>query len=128
MGFTNDLRALISEQGMTQKGIAERVGVSQTMISRYLRGAIPAQPVRVRFYHAFGLTTTEEERTASETEGSAFLTVEQAAKLLHVSTECVKAGLRQEQLPIGCAVSMKEWKYIIPKKQFTFFTGIKFEE
>lgn len=128
MSFTNDLRALISEQGYTQKGIAERIGVSQTMVSRYLRGAIPTQAIRIKFYHAFGLTTTEEEREVAETDGTAFLTVEQAAKLMHVSPECVRAGLRQEILPIGCAIRLKEWKYIIPKIRFTAFTGIKFEE
>lgn len=128
MSFKNDLRALMQERGLSQKDIAERIGVSQAMVSRYLRGAVPTQPIRVELYHAYGLTTTEEERTVSETDGSAFLTVEQAAKLMHVSTECVKAGLRQHELPIGCAIRMKEWKYIIPKKQFTFFTGIQFEE
>lgn len=128
MSFKQDLKDLIETDGLTQKEIAARVGVSQTMVSRYLRGVIPTQKVRMQFYRVFHLTTSEEEREIEQTQGHTFLTVEEAARLLQVSTETVRAGLRQKELPIGCAVHMKEWRYIIPKKQFAEFTGIQFEE
>ena len=53
-----------------------------------------------------------------------FLKVEDAARLMRCSTQTIKIGLQTERLPIGCAVYNREWRYIIPWKKFTEFTGI----
>lgn len=127
MAFRDDLFDLLRLEGMTQKQIADRVGVSQAMVSKYLRGTIPSQTVRAAFWKEFHISTTEEERETATTQGRSLLTVDEAAKLLHIAPETVRQGLRKERLPIGVAVPCeKSWVYIIPKVQFTAFTGIRF--
>lgn len=47
------LRALMDAKGWTQVALAERSGLSQQVISRYLRGSWPTPPALVQLARAF---------------------------------------------------------------------------
>ena len=55
------------------------------------------------------------------------LTVFEAAELMGVSPQFIRAGLQQEALPFGLAlrISSKKYTYFISKKKFTEYTGIE---
>lgn len=48
------------------------------------------------------------------------ITPQEAGKILHLTAESVRAGLRQERFPFGIAIQSKtgNWIYIIYKKKF----------
>ena len=56
------------------------------------------------------------------------MTVEQAASLMGVSPQYIRAGLQQERLPFGYAVkvSARRYTYFISRNKFMEFTGITF--
>ena len=50
--------------------------------------------------------------------------VEEAAKIMGVSKEFIRAGLQYERLPIGTAVKMSSrWTYYISDKLFWDYVG-----
>lgn len=57
------------------------------------------------------------------------ITVEEAAKLMGVTPQFIRVGLREKRLPFGFAVKMNsQYSYCILKPKFTEYTGIIIEE
>lgn len=52
--FSGNLRSLLDETGMTQRELAKMSGISEVMISKYLRGqCMPSVAALVNIYHVF---------------------------------------------------------------------------
>lgn len=54
------------------------------------------------------------------------LTVQEAAKLMNVTEQFLRIGLRQNAFPFGYAVRMeRQWRYFISRAKFEEYTGIE---
>ena len=53
------------------------------------------------------------------------MTVEQAAKIIGLSTQVVRLGLQQERLPIGCAIRTTDsrWTYNVSEHLVKQYVG-----
>lgn len=54
------------------------------------------------------------------------ITIKEASKLMHKSTQFIRVGLQTGRLPFGSAVKVnKRWNYIIYPEMFYQYIGIK---
>ncbi len=54
------------------------------------------------------------------------ITIKEASKLMHKSTQFIRVGLQTGRLPFGSAVKVnKRWNYIIYPEIFYQYIGIK---
>ena len=54
------------------------------------------------------------------------ITIKEASKLMHKSTQFIRVGLQTGRLPFGSAVKVnKRWNYVIYPEMFYQYIGIK---
>ena len=52
------------------------------------------------------------------------MTPVEAGKVIHKSSEFIRAGLRQNRFPFGTAGESGRWNYVIIKEKFREFVGL----
>lgn len=129
MNFSEKLKDLMKQQGLTQAQICKLTGVGASSISQYISGKNEPSAARKReIAIALGVREDYFEQFIPEAkiQKSTFnLPVKIAAKLMGKSTEWVYQGLRDGVFPWGYAVKLADWSYFISSVKFTEYTGIE---
>lgn len=126
--FRDQLKAVMSAQGLSQAELSRLTGIGKPSISQYLNGTNkPTQKRQRVIAEALGLPGDyfSEDLPEAETETATELTVTMAARLMGKSRKFVEQGLQQGTCPFGYAVKMGKWCYYISPYQFTKYTGIE---
>lgn len=127
------LKAIITEQGITQTKLSEMTGIPKSGISQYLSGkykprqkALKLLACALNVPEAYLIDEPEKTISASNSKPCS-LSVEQAAELMNKGRQFVRVGLQTGVLPFGYAVKMPggRYTYYISPLKFTEYTGIK---
>lgn len=128
MNFSEKLKDLMKQQGLTQAQICKLTGIGASSISQYISGKNePTAARKTEIAIALGVQEDYFEQFMPEAkiQKSAFnLPVKIAAKLMGKSPEWVYQGLRDGVFPWGYAVKLADWSYFISSVKFTECTGI----
>lgn len=130
MTFSDKLKSLMRETGLTQTKLSELTGISKPNLSQYIHDKHePSKERRHEIARALGLDENYFEMFLPKVEivqdKVTNLTPQLVAKLMHKSVDWVQKGLQQGRLPWGYAVKMKDWSYWISSVKFTEYTGIE---
>ncbi len=129
MRFSDKLRDLMKQQGLTQRNLCQLTGIAASSVSQYLSGEHePYNERKKEIARALGVEENYFEVFLPEpkiqTDPSANLPVAIAAKLMGKSISFVAQGLRDGVFPFGYAVKLDKWSYFISSVKFTECTGI----
>ena len=134
MSFSENLKSLMIEQGMTQKQLSGLTGIGASSISQYLSGAtsIPKAPALKKIANAlntsvaFLLGDVREPDITKEGLPCKKMTVEEAAKRLGKSEQFIRVSLQRGTAPFGFATQMNsgKWCYHISPKKFAEYQGV----
>ena len=122
MTFSEKLKNLMSELGLSQSKLSDLTGIGKSSISQYLSGKNePSKDRKKEIARTLGVQDDYFEQ-----HGSAInVPVPLIARLMGKSKEFVMQGLRDGVFPWGYAVKMKNWSYFISSVKFTEYTGIE---
>lgn len=125
MGFAEKMAKAMKAQGLCQKDISDRTGISKTCISGYMHGAgNPAPERRRQIAEALGLSADYFE-DQQDPESIPKMTVEEAARIMGVSPPTVRSGLKDRVFPWGYAIETESgaWVYWINRNKFFKMEG-----
>lgn len=126
--FAERLKEAMTTRKMTQLQLAATVGLGKSSISQYLSGRnIPNTLNLKQIANALDVSVDWLNGKDEEMNPIRNLRVADAAKLMGVGCQCIRQGLKNGNLPFGCAVKMSQgrYRYYISPKRFTEFTGIE---
>lgn len=120
MTFSEKLKNLMSELGLSQSKLSDLTGIGKSSISQYLSGKNePSKDRKKEIARTLGVQDDyfeQFEPAATVQHGSAInVPVPLIARLMGKSKEFVMQGLRDGVFPWGYAVKMKNWSYFIKK-------------
>lgn len=134
MSFSENLKSLMIERGMTQKQLSGLTGIGASSISQYLSGAtsIPKAPALKKIADAldtsvaFLIGMTPEPDIDVGGFPCKKMTVEEAAKRLGKSEQFIRVSLQRGTAPFGFATQMNsgKWCYHISPKKFAEYQGV----
>lgn len=130
MTFSEKLKNLMSELGLSQSKLSDLTGIGKSSISQYLSGKNePSKDRKKEIARTLGVQDDyfeQFEPAATVQHGSVInVPVPLIARLMGKSKEFVMQGLRDGVFPWGYAVKMKDWSYFISSVKFTEYTGIE---
>ena len=130
MSFSEKLKNLMRDFGLSQAKLADLTGIGKSSISQYLSGKNePSKDRKKEIARALGVQEDyfEAFEAAATVQHGAIvnLPVPIAAKLMKKSKEWVMQGLRDGVFPWGYAVKLTNWSYFISPVKFTEYTGIE---
>lgn len=129
MSYAAKLRKAMEDRGMKQGQLAKAAGVSASQMSLYLGGHSEPRPeAALRICEALGLPpevlhdSAPVKRDCSDRN----VPVTEAAKLLGLSPEILRAALRSRVVDFGFAVkgSGEEYVYHISPKKLMEYIGV----
>ncbi len=136
--FSENLKKIMQVRGVSASELAIITGISNPSISQYLAGKnIPRKEKLEKLAEALDVVPElllygERKASVVQVEASSPVNVENnvpvevAAKLMGVSAQFIRIGLKNKTLPFGYAVKFeKSYRYFISAKKFTFHTGIE---
>jgi len=126
--FAERLKEAMTTRKMTQLQLAATVGLGKSSISQYLSGRnIPNTLNLKQIANALDVSADWLNGKDEEMNPIRNLRVADAAKLMGVGCQYIRQGLKNSNLPFGCAVKMPKgkYRYYISPKRFTEFTGIE---
>ena len=128
MNFSEKLKTLMQQQGLTQTQVKKLTGIGASSISQYVSGKNePSNARKKEIAVALGVQENYFDTFLPEAKiqsGAVNLPVKTAAKLMGKSADWVMQGLRDGVFPWGYAVKMSKWSYFISSVKFTEYTGI----
>lgn len=101
-------------EGLTQKQMAERVGIAQSTLSSIIHGVSVPSEQTIKSFEGLGIVFDDWEEPLET------IPVEKAAYILNMSVECLKQCLRQGIFDFGVAPEGFS-RYIIWKDKFQRF-------
>lgn len=131
MKFSEKLKNLMGELGISQSKVSELTGIGKSSISQYLSGKNePAEDRKKQIAVALGVQENyfnQFAETAATVQHDSVVNVPVPliAKLMGKSKEWVMQGLRDGVFPWGYAVKLTKWSYFISSVKFTEYTGIQ---
>ena len=118
-----EIKELLEERGLSQKDLAEQVGISASALSQMLKEK--TKPRQITLKAIARVLGVEVEELDKQPEIYERLTVSKAAKLMNKSEQFVRIGLQRNLLPFGVAVkTSNKFTYYISSKKFSEYTGI----
>ena len=118
-----EIKELLEERGLSQKELAEQVGISASALSQMLKGK--TKPRQITLKAIARVLGVEVEELDKQPEIDERLTVSKAAKLMNKSEQFVRIGLQRNLLPFGVAIKTStKFTYYISSKKFSEYTGI----
>ena len=131
MNFSEKLKTLMQQQGLTQAQVKKLTGIGASSISQYVSGKNePSNARKKEIAVALGVQENYFDTFLPEAKiqsGAVNLPVKIAAKLMGKSAEWVMQGLQQNIFPWGYAVKIagsSKYSYFISSVKFTEYTGI----
>lgn len=130
MNFSDKLKSLMRQQGLTQAQVVKLTGIGNSSISQYLTGKHePSNARKIAIARALGVQDDYFSLFMPDAEiqqggDSINIPVRLIAKVMHKSKEWVEQGLRDGVFPWGYAVKLKNWSYFISGPRFVQETGI----
>lgn len=130
MTFSEKLKNLMSELGLSQSKLSDLTGIGKSSISQYLSGKNePSKDRKQEIARALGVQETYfemfEPAATVQHDGVVNVPVLLVAKLMGKSKEWVIQGLRDGVFQWGYAVKLTNWSYFISSVKFTEYTGIE---
>ena len=118
-----EIKELLEERGLSQKELADQVGISASALSQMLKGK--TKPRQITLKAIARVLGVEVEELDKQPEIDERLTVSKAAKLMNKSEQFVRIGLQRNLLPFGVAIkTSSKFTYYISSKKFSEYTGI----
>lgn len=131
MVFKDKLNDALRSMGISQSQLSALTGIGKSSISQYCSGKnIPEEQRQKEIATSLGLDEDyfqqEEVKAIKQSGKIARLTPEEAAELLGMSKNTVRAGLRDGVFPWGYAIhgGGGKWIYFINAKRFAEVEGI----
>lgn len=125
MIFSEKLKKAMQDLNINQTQVVGLTGKSKGSVSQYISGKqIPSKKVQCDIAVSLGLKpdyfTKDESGTAIKNSEIPRLSVEDAAKLLHMNHNTVRKGLQQGVFPWGYGIrtSGNRWVYFINAIRF----------
>ena len=130
--FSQRLKQMMGEQGVTQTDLCTKVGLGKSSVSQYVSGKNIPNTFRMKMI-ADALNVSPDwlsgsiDEPATDTGHPNNLPVEVAARLMGVGKQFIRVGLRNGTFPFGYAVLMPsgKYRYYISPKKFIEYTGIE---
>ena len=124
--FAKRLREAITEKGISQKELAEQVGISVSALSQMLKGK--TKPRQITLKAIARVLDIALEELDKQPEIDERLTVSKSAKLMNKSERFVRIGLQRNLLPFGIAIkTSSKYAYYMSSKKFSEYKGITFK-
>lgn len=128
MRFSDKLKGLMTEQGLTQTQLSELTGYKRPSICQWLSGSSePSAEKKQRLAVTLGMPSDYFNQFEAEPEPNEVVNVPivLVARLMGKSRDWVAKGLQDGIFPWGYAVKMTDWSYWVSSAKFTECTGIK---
>lgn len=130
MTFSEKLKNLMSELGLSQSKLSDLTGIGKSSISQYLSGKNePSKERKKEIARTLGVQDDYFEQfepaATVQHDGVVNVPVLLVAKLMGKSKEWVIQGLRDGVFQWGYAVKLTNWSYFISSVKFTEYTGIE---
>lgn len=128
--FSIRLDEAMKVKNVSQSQLSALTGIGKPSISQYLSGKNePNNDRKKKIAEALGINEGFLMGLDVEMDGAAKMnqkiTTVEAAKLMGVSKEFIRAGLQTGKLPFGTAVKMSNrWTYWINPKKFNEYLGM----
>ena len=128
------MREAMTQQGINQKELVTRTGISKQSISQYLSGKYtPKEKALDAISKALNIDVARlTGEIVDKTDNSKYLNipVSVAAKMMGLGAQCIRIGLQHGNFPFGTAIetSPGNYRYYINPNKFQDYTGIKLEE
>ena len=118
--FSERLKYAVKKSGMTQQDLAKKINVPPSAITQYLAGKNMPKPERIQELAdatgvSVGLLIGEEPLPLVPAKASPNITLNMAAKCLHISTQALRQNILNGSFPIGKAIptSGRNLRYVI---------------
>lgn len=118
--FSERLKYAVKKSGMTQQDLAKKINVPPSAITQYLAGKNMPKPERIQELAdatgvSVGLLIGEEPLPLVPTKVSPNITLNMAAKCLHISPQALRQNILSGSFPIGKAIptSGRNLRYVI---------------
>lgn len=107
--FSERLKYALKKSGMTQQELAKKINVPPSAINQYLAGKNMPKPERIQALAdvtgvSVGLLIGEEPLPLVPAKVPPNITLNMAAKCLHISTQALRQNILNGSFPIGRAV------------------------
>jgi transcriptional regulator with XRE-family HTH domain len=134
MNYSEKLRKVMQELGLTQVQVVDMTGISKSGISQYLSGKHePSADKKKHIAVSLGLDPDYLNKSEasvvriSNDKGIQKILPEDVARVMGMNHQTVRKGLQQGVFPWGYAIrtSERRWTYFINAKRFIEIEGIE---
>ena len=133
MKFANRLKYYMGRAGVTGRALAEKSGVSESAVSRYMTGMMPRPNVMTALAAALGVSVGELRGDGEAIGGDGAeehdlrkVPVDRAARAIGMGAHQLRYALEMGVTPFGFAIPPRpgctKWEYNISPKQLREYT------